>query len=88
MLDQEKNVGERIKCLRLEREMAIDEVALASGLDAATIEAVESQSLSPPLGNIVSIAKALRVSLGDLFDDDADSPTGNCVCIVDDSSEN
>jgi quercetin dioxygenase-like cupin family protein len=78
MQDQIKSVGDRIKCLRLERRKSVAEISSESGLPESTIEAIEDLKLSPPLGNIVSIAKALRVTLGDLFGDNADSP----FCIV------
>lgn len=78
MADAKKSVGERIKALRLEKGMTVAEVATASGLAESDLESIENLTVSPPLGYIVSLAKAFRVSLGDLFGDSADAP----YCIV------
>lgn len=78
MSDQKISVGDRIKRLRQEKGLSIAEVSESSGVDASVIASIEDLTISPPLGNIISLAKAFRVSLGDLFGDDADSP----FCIV------
>jgi transcriptional regulator with XRE-family HTH domain len=78
MPDQNVNIGERIKQLRIERAMSIADVCKKSGISESTLAAIEDQTLSPPLGHIVSLANTLQVTLGELFEDSADSP----FCIV------
>lgn len=78
MPDQNIRIGERIKSLRIERKMSVEDVAKKSGVAEATLSAIESHTVSPPLGQIISLANALQVTVGDLFEDSADSP----FCIV------
>lgn len=78
MADETTSVGKRIKRLRAERGRTVSDVSRETGLQESTLEAIENETFSPPLGNIVSIARALRVTLGELLGDSADSP----FCIV------
>lgn len=78
MSEQNITIGEKIKALRLKRGMSIADVSKKTGISETIISQMEDQELSPPLGYIVSLADVLRVSLGDLFGDSADSP----FCIV------
>ncbi|MGK2908055.1 MAG: cupin domain-containing protein [Desulfuromonadales bacterium] len=78
MPDRNINIGERIRRLRIERAMSIEDVSRKSGISESTLAAIEEQTVSPPLGNIVSLANVLQVTLGELFEDSADSP----FCIV------
>jgi transcriptional regulator with XRE-family HTH domain len=75
---QNINIGERIRRLRIERAMSIEDVSRKSGISESTLAGIEEQTVSPPLGNIVSLASALQVTVGELFEDSADSP----FCIV------
>ncbi len=76
----EKNikVGQRIKELRVARGLSIDDVEQKTGISATTLASIESHLTSPPLGNLVSLAKAFEVSVGDLFGEQGDSS----YCIV------
>ncbi len=71
-------VNDKIKELRMTKGISIEEVANQTGISASTISQIEEQKFSPPLGNIISLANFFDVSLGDFFDDSADSP----FCIV------
>ena len=71
-------VGQRIKDLRIARKMSRAEVAEKSGISEATLSSIENHLVSPPLGNLVSLAKAFEVSVGDLFGDKGDA----AYCIV------
>ena len=77
-MQDKKQLGERIKDLRTRKRMSLDEVSRESKIPLETISAIEDLSVSPPLGQIISLAKALNVSVGDIFGDSADSP----FCIV------
>lgn len=74
MTEAKLAIGEKVKHLRARKGLSIEEVSRYSGLDAATISGIEDQSISPPLGQIVSLANAFRISLGELFGDSADAP--------------
>ena len=71
-------IGSRIRSLRVEKGLSIGDVAQQSGLSESIISGVEAETVSPPLGTIINLAKTLQVTLGELFGDSADSP----FCIV------
>jgi transcriptional regulator with XRE-family HTH domain len=76
----EKNIkiGERIRGLRIAKGLSIADVSQQSGITESTIYSIEGHMISPPLGNLVSLAKVFEVSVGDFFGDSGDSP----YCIV------
>ncbi len=78
MSEQSLKIGEKVKSLRARKEMSIEDVSKESGIPETTITGIEDHSISPPLGNIISLAKVFQVTLGDFFEDSADSP----FCIV------
>jgi transcriptional regulator with XRE-family HTH domain len=78
MPEQNLKVGAKIKTLRLEKQLSIAEVANLSGISASTLAGIEGQSISPPLGHMITLANVFRVTLGELFGDSADAP----FCIV------
>lgn len=78
MPDKNINIGEKIKSLRIEKAMSAEEVSRKSGISESIIAEIENHKVSPPLGHIISLANALQVTLGELFEDSADSP----FCIV------
>ena len=78
MPDIDNKIGERIRGLRIAKGLSIADVALQSGIAESTVYSIESHLISPPLGSIVNLAKALGVSVGDFFGDSGDSP----YCIV------
>lgn len=78
MPDKNSKIGERIKALRIAKGMSIEDVSKKSGISESVISSIEGYLLSPPLGNIISLAKAFEVSVGDFFGDKGNSP----FCIV------
>ena len=78
MTDQTMQLGDRIRNLRLRKELTIEGLAERSGLAAENIARIENHELSPPLGDIVRLANGLKVSVGNLFGDNADAP----FCLV------
>lgn len=78
MPDKDIKIGERIKELRLATGMSAEDVSLKSGISEPTLSEIENHLISPPLGNIISLANAFEISVGELFGDSADSP----FCIV------
>ncbi|MDI6726193.1 MAG: cupin domain-containing protein [Smithellaceae bacterium] len=84
MLDQKLNIGEKIKNLRIKRRLSIEEVSRKSGISESIIAGIEDQTVSPPLGNIIILAKVFQATVGEVLGDRADSP----FCIVRSGDEN
>ena len=72
MPDSTMKIGDRIRRLRNTKEMSIKVVSERSGIPELTISSIESDMITPSLGNIVSLAKVLNVSVGDFFGDGGD----------------
>lgn len=84
MADSSMKIGDRIRKLRLKRELSIEDVANKTAISTTTLSGIEDHSISPPLGTMILLAKALQVPLGDIFGDHADSP----YCIVRSDDQN
>lgn len=63
----ELNVAEKIKNLRQEKQMTLQQVAEKTGFSAALISQIENHLISPPLGTLSRIARALDVEMGYFF---------------------
>lgn len=73
MVEKKASMGERIKELRRQRGLSVEEVADATGIPVPTLMEVEEHKLHPPLGNIVSLARVFEVQVGEFFGDSGDS---------------
>jgi len=78
MSEMKLSMGEKIRALREKKGLSLVEVAEKAGLGSETLEGIEGGSLTPPLGQIVALANALKAEIGEIFCDSADSP----FCIV------
>jgi transcriptional regulator with XRE-family HTH domain len=65
----EKNLGSKIKQLRSNQNLSLEELAERSGLLAAQIEKIEKEAIIPSLSPLIKIARALGVRLGTFLDD-------------------
>jgi transcriptional regulator with XRE-family HTH domain len=61
-------VGAQLQAVRRRRGWSLRELAEASGLSLTTVHQIETGRTSPGLGTLQSLASALGVSLGALFD--------------------
>jgi transcriptional regulator with XRE-family HTH domain len=61
---EEIKVGERIKELRLKKGITLQELAEKTGFSSAILSQIENHLISPPLGILLKIAKALDVEMG------------------------
>jgi transcriptional regulator with XRE-family HTH domain len=61
-------LGERIKALRMERELQQRQLAEKAGLTPSMVSQIESGRLTPSLNTLGKIAKALSVPIASLFD--------------------
>lgn len=71
---KEMNVGEKIKQLRKEKGISLQEFAELSGFSSALLSQVENHLVSPPLGTLIKISRALGVEIGHFFEDVREAP--------------
>ena len=70
-----KQFGQRIRQLRQEKNMTMEDLAYQSGLDYSQISRIERGVTNPSLINIALVARALTVDLRNLFDQEWDLAT-------------
>jgi len=63
----EKQFGERVRELRLAKNISQEELAFRAGIHRNYLGGVERGERNPCLKNIAAIAKALDISLPELF---------------------
>ena len=63
----EKQLGARVRELRLMRNLSQEELAFRAGVHRTYLGGVERGERNPSLKNIAAIAKALDVTLTELF---------------------
>ena len=68
-MDTSKIVGEKIKSLREDKSITIEELAQRSGLAMEQIERIENNIDIPSLAPLIKIARVLGVRLGAFLDD-------------------
>lgn len=60
-------LGKRIKSLRLERKLSQTEIAYRCGFDKSNYNTIESGKRNPTIISLLKIAKALDVSIVEIF---------------------
>ncbi len=55
------SLGERIRAMRKKQKLSDDQLAEKTGYDAEYIRGIESGEISPPVGALIQISKALAV---------------------------
>ena len=78
MPGKDMKIGERIRSLRRARGLSLVELSEQSGIAEETLYGIEGNMISPPLGNIVSLAKLFEISVGEFFGEGGDAP----YCVV------
>lgn len=63
----EKSFGQRIKQLRRQRGLSQEELAFRSGVHRTYLGGIERGERNPSLRNIAAVARALDISLSELF---------------------
>ncbi|MEX1010484.1 MAG: XRE family transcriptional regulator [Balneolaceae bacterium] len=66
----QKEMGRRIKKLRLLQERTIEDLANASGLSKSMISKIENNKAIPSVAALVNIASALGVAVSDILETD------------------
>ena len=67
---QELRVGEKVRELRESKGLSLQDLANRTGYSSALLSQVENHFISPPLGGLIKIAKALEVKVGTFFGDE------------------
>lgn len=70
----ETAVGAKIKKIREEKGISLQEFARRSGFSSALLSQIENHLVSPPLGTLIKVAKALDVEIGCFFEDVREAP--------------
>jgi transcriptional regulator with XRE-family HTH domain len=63
-----KLLAQRLKYLRTEKKITQEELAYRSDLTLSQIARIETVKINPTVSTMIQIAKALDVSLSELFD--------------------
>lgn len=71
---EEVRVGEKIKQLRERKGLSLKGVADATGFSTALLSQMENHLVSPSLGSLIKLAKALEVRVGDFFGETQGEP--------------
>lgn len=62
-----KQLGKRVRRLRKEQKISQEELAEKAGIHRTYMGKIERGESNPPVHTVSKIAKALRISLSDLF---------------------
>jgi transcriptional regulator with XRE-family HTH domain len=62
--DTPRSVGQRVRKVREEKNLTLEDVAQRTGLDSKYLDRIETEQVSPPLGALIRLAKALDMKLG------------------------
>ncbi|MEW5946983.1 MAG: cupin domain-containing protein [bacterium] len=69
----ELTVAEKIKRVREEKGLSLQQVAERSGFSSALLSQIENHLVSPPLGTLIRISRALGVEIGCFFGEERDA---------------
>ena len=58
------NVGERVKNVRENSGLSLQDISLRTDIDVSTLEQIEAGTIAPPLGSVIKLAKALEMKMG------------------------
>jgi transcriptional regulator with XRE-family HTH domain len=68
------NVGARLKQVREERGLSLSDISTRTGLDEVSLAQVEAGEISPPLGSVIKLSKALDMKIGYFISGEEDKP--------------
>jgi len=69
---RELRLGVKIRKLRQERRLTLQELADLTGLSKPLLSQIENDQVTPPLATLLKIAKGLRVGIHFFFEDEGD----------------
>ena len=59
-----EEIGRRIKSLRTEKGMSLDELSQMTGFEVDTLHKIENDEIQPQLGTVIKLSKALDAAFG------------------------
>jgi transcriptional regulator with XRE-family HTH domain len=71
---EEIRVGEKVKTLREQKGLSLKDLADLTGFSTALLSQMENHLVSPSLGTLVKLAKALGVKVGDFLGETEGEP--------------
>lgn len=71
---QEIKIGEKIRELREKKGFSLQDMANRTGYSSAILSQIENHMVSPPLGAMIKMAKALEVKVGTFLGDEPGEP--------------
>ena len=71
---EEIHVGEKVKTLREQKGLSLKELADSTGFSTALLSQMENHLVSPSLGTMIKLAKALGVRVGDFLGETEGEP--------------
>ncbi|SNB47764.1 helix-turn-helix domain-containing protein [Geobacter sp. DSM 9736] len=69
---RELRLGEKIRKLRQERRLTLQELSELSGLSKPLLSQIENDQVIPPLATLLKIAKGLKVGIHFFFEEEGD----------------
>ncbi|MEA3332439.1 MAG: helix-turn-helix transcriptional regulator, partial [Pseudomonadota bacterium] len=63
------HVGEKIKHMRETQGLSLAELAQKTGFDVTMLENIEQENITPPLGTMIRLSRALNTVMSSLFSD-------------------
>src|SRR5512145_3558481 len=76
---KELQIGLKIRRLRQERRMTLQDLADATGLSKPLLSQIENEQVIPPLSTLLRIAKAFKVQLQTFFQEEGSSE--KCILV-------
>lgn len=70
---KEMNVAQKIKALRREKNISLQQLAEKTGFSSALLSQIENHLISPPLGILCQIARSLEVDMDYFFEISAEA---------------
>jgi ribosome-binding protein aMBF1 (putative translation factor) len=63
-IEKPASVGQRVRKVREEKGLTLEDIAQRTGLDPEYLDRIETEQVSPPLGTLIRLAKSLDMKLG------------------------
>lgn len=73
-MEESVKVGERIKEIREEQGISLEELSRMTGMSPSVLSQIENRMLSPSLGALIKISKALGIPLGRFLGEEKEEP--------------
>jgi quercetin dioxygenase-like cupin family protein len=69
-----REIGDRIKTLRQEKGISLEDLAARTGFEADFLAKIESRDVYPQLGTIIKLSRSLDAAFGKLLSGEGDKP--------------